>query len=371
MTCPPATSPAGAVTNTLLFGQDSSALTRLQRDEIDRAAASWHTAGGSAMVRIDGFASAEGQCEYNWNLSCRRAQAVQNEIAHPRDGSPGVPGGNVESFAHGESDDAGHALAPNRRATISLPVPPPPLPPAPVIPTCAFPVLLGTGRTGCGVGPDFGHFDFPPKTLSTGSAAKLAAWATAHGRGPFRSVVTDTECEGEMDGVLRGLAGSTGHAAFTQFVSGAGGTVTHGSASTLGAMALISGSFKATVAAVKTNIEAQLAAQAPTGALNPCGLAVTPPATAFSFSDGKELKAVIGGTHGEKLFANSFTGSAVARTYTIDLHFLICDNFGVDEADLYAPGLLGFWVLQHERSASAYAPFINELDLTVTVSGTF
>jgi hypothetical protein len=96
---------------------------------------------------------------------------------------------------------------------------------------------------------------------------------------------------------------------------------------------------------------------------------VTPPATFFGFSDGVALKAVIGGTQGEELFATGFIGSLPTRTYSIDLRFLICDDFGVDEADLYAPGLFAFWVLQHERSP--YAPFINELDLPVTVSGTF
>ena len=59
------------------------------------------------------------------------------------------------------------------------------------------------------------------------------------------------------------------------------------------------------------------------------------------------------------------------RSYSIDLRFVICDDFGVDESDLYAPGLFAFWVLQHERSRTRYAPFINELDLPVTVSGTY
>ena len=373
MACTPASSPVGAVAHTFLFAQDSASLSTLQRTEIDAAAGAWHTAGGATMLRVDGFASAEGPCEYNWNLSCRRAQAVQSELNTPRDGSAGVPAGSIELFAHGESDEAGPALAPNRKATISLPTPPPPPPPTSTPPTCTFPVLIGTGRTGCGSGPDFGHFDYPPNTLSTASAAKLAGWAAARplSRGPFRSLVTDTECELEMDGVLVALAGGDGHAAFTQFVSGAGGTVTHGNSSSLGALALVSGSFLATVATVKADIETQLAAQAASGALDPCALAVTPPATAFGFPDGAPLKAVIGGTHGETLWANGFTGSVAMRTYSIDLNFVICDNFGVDESDLYAHGLYGFWVLQHERSATAYAPFINELNLTVTVTGTF
>jgi hypothetical protein len=43
----------------------------------------------------------------------------------------------------------------------------------------------------------------------------------------------------------------------------------------------------------------------------------------------------------------------------------------VDEADLYAPGLMAFWVLQHERSASRYVPFVNQLDLPMAIGGTF
>jgi hypothetical protein len=174
-----------------------------------------------------------------------------------------------------------------------------------------------------------------------------------------------------MDGVLTGLAGADGHAAFSRFAAGTGGIETHGSASTLGSMALGSGSFLATVARVKATIEAQLATQASTGVLNPCALSVTPPATHFAFSDGTALKAVIGGTQGEQLLATGFTGSVPMRSYSIDLRFVICDDFGVDESDLYAPGLFAFWVLQHERSATLYTPFINQLDLPVTVRGTF
>ncbi len=120
-----------------------------------------------------------------------------------------------------------------------------------------------------------------------------------------------------------------------------------------------------------TAIEAQLRSQAARGSLDACRLAVTTPPTFFDFSDGTPLKAVIGGTQGETLILNAFSGSLATRSYNAQLRFLICDDFGVDESDLYAPGLFGFWVLQHERSATKYKPFINELDLTVTVSGAF
>ncbi len=368
MQCSPAMDSPGAVTNAFIFPVNSATLNSRQIAEIDAAAASWRAAGGAVTVRVDGYASAEGECGYNWNLSCRRAQTVATELESPRDGSPGVPSGSVEVIAHGESAEAGRALAPNRRATISIPTAPPtPTPPNP--PACTFPVRLG-GARGCGSGTDFTHFDFP--SISAASTAKLTAWALGHTPPrPVRSLVTDTECELEMDGVLVSLAGGAGHDAFSHFRAGTGSTVTHGPTSTLGAMALVSGSFRATVARVKADIEAQLAAQASSGALDPCRLSVTPPATHFAFSDGAALKAVIGGTQGEQLFATSFSGSAPMRSYSIALRFLICDDFGVDESDLYAPGLFPFWVLQHERSASLYAPFINELDLSVTISGTF
>jgi hypothetical protein len=248
---------------------------------------------------------------------------------------------------------------------------PPGCPPCGSTPsTCPLPVLIGTGRTGCGTGTDFTHFDFPK--ISSGAEAKLALWAAAHNKGlPLRSLVTDLECMLEMDGVLAAFAGLAGHAAFSQFAAGSGTTVVHGPGSTLGAMALGCGSFLATLAKVKHNVETQLASQARAGSLNPCALSVIPPTTHFQPSDKLPLKAVIGGTHGEKLFVTKFSGDIFSTTYSIELRFEICDNFGVDESDLYAPGLLPFWVLQHERSASRYKPFINELDLPVTVSGTF
>lgn len=365
--CPPAVSSPGAVTNTIIFPVDSAALNDLQIAEIDAAAASWHAAGGAVTIRVDGYASAEGQCGYNWNLSCRRAQAIATELENPSDHSPGVPNGDIEVFAHGESDEAGPALALNRRGTISIPgAPPTPTPSNP--PTCPLPVLLGRAR-GCGSGADFKHFDFP--SISMASEAKLAAWAYAHAGKIHRFLVTDTECELEMEGALFSLAGIAGFAAFSRFQAGTGGTETHGPTSILGLMALSSGSFRATVAKVQADIETQLAAQASSGALDPCVLSVIPPATHFGVSDGMTLKAVIGGTQGEDLFATGFSGSIPMRSYTIDLRFLICDDFGVDESDLYAPGLFAFWVLQHERSRSLYAPFVNELDLSVTVRGTF
>jgi outer membrane protein OmpA-like peptidoglycan-associated protein len=121
MACPPATSTPGSVTNTLRFASAVHALSAAQQEEVDIAAASWHAAGGVVTVRVDGYASAEGDCAFNWDLSCRRVQAIAAELQSPSDGSPGIPAANIEVFAHGESDEAARALAPNRRATISIP----------------------------------------------------------------------------------------------------------------------------------------------------------------------------------------------------------------------------------------------------------
>src|SRR3712207_8216241 len=76
------------------------------------------------------------------------------------------------------------------------------------------------------------------------------------------------------------------------------------------------------------------------------------------------------------LFFFFFNDTATTEIYTLSLHdalpismtlrFVICDDFGVDQHDLYSPGLISFWVLQHERSG--YRPFINELVVESTFS---
>jgi hypothetical protein len=380
MPCTPTSTLPGRILQSTLFPQDVATLTGAQKDLIDRTVLPvWRSAGGSIRLRVDGYASAEGDCAYNWNLSCRRAQALVAELTSPTDLTTGVPRSSIDMYAHGESDEAGRALAPNRNGIISIPAPPPPPPPQPIPsqPTCTLPISLGHNRASgrsCGGGADFAHFDRP--SISTRSAAILAGWAAARpfSRGPFRSLVTDTECEIEMDAVLMGTSGIAGHDAFTRFVAGSGGTVTHGVSSTLGSLALTSPSFMTTVGVVRRSLEAQLAAQASSGALDPCLLSLSPaPETHFSLGgpDPGALQGVIGGTQGEEMFLNTFTGDTTTRTYSMDVRFIICDDFGVDESDLYFYGLFAFWVLQHERSATNYAPFINELDITVNLSGTF
>ncbi|MFN2497147.1 MAG: OmpA family protein, partial [Pseudonocardiaceae bacterium] len=122
--CPPSGPFSGAIINTLLFSPAGSALLdATQRAEIDFTAAAWRIAESvvALPVRVDGYASAEAGCEFNWRLSCRRAQVIAAELERPSDGSPGIPTSNITIFAHGESDEAGPVLGLNRRATISMP----------------------------------------------------------------------------------------------------------------------------------------------------------------------------------------------------------------------------------------------------------
>ena len=363
MKCSPGASRPTRLVNTFLFGRDSATLTAAQKAEIDATAASWHAAGGSDKVRVDGSASAEGACAYNWGLSRRRAQAIATELGTPSDGSPGVPTASVEVVAHGETAEGGPALEPNRNATISMS-------PVPKGPPACLPRLLGSGR-GCASGTDFTHFDFPD--ISWSASAELELWAGLH-LVPFRQLVPNTVCEFEMLAELDAIAGDAGVDAFNRFAAGIGGVEKLDPSTTLGRLALTAPSFLATVTFVRKLIEAQLRALAPTGAIDPCLLRLPflPPTHFRKFGpDPGPLQAVIGGTQGESLSLTRFTADPVLRTYSLDLQFIICDDFGVDEADLYSPGLISFWVLQHERSATEYRPFVNQLELPMTLSGTF
>lgn len=105
------------------FGRDAAVLDPTDITFLDSVAAAWHRNGGVALLRIDGYASAEGDCAYNWVLSCRRAAAVRAALETPSDASPGVPAAHLQPLARGESDAAGDDLPANRRATLFVPMP--------------------------------------------------------------------------------------------------------------------------------------------------------------------------------------------------------------------------------------------------------
>lgn len=130
MICPVATDPRASGTS-VLFAQNSADLSPAALATLSSVAAAWHAGGGAGMLRIDGYASREGDDPLNWRLSCNRAMMVEAELMAPSDHSPGVPWTNIEHFAHGETTEFScTSLPPNRRAVITTsggaPAPGPP-----------------------------------------------------------------------------------------------------------------------------------------------------------------------------------------------------------------------------------------------------
>jgi outer membrane protein OmpA-like peptidoglycan-associated protein len=98
------------------FGQNSSALTPAAQATVQSVAAVWRAGGGVDVLTVHGFASIEGQETLNCPLSCDRAEAVKAELVAPANGVPAV---NVQTVAHGETDEFSASLPPNRRAVIT------------------------------------------------------------------------------------------------------------------------------------------------------------------------------------------------------------------------------------------------------------
>jgi outer membrane protein OmpA-like peptidoglycan-associated protein len=354
----------------LLFPISASTITTAQRATIESFARSWLAGTSRDDVIIDGYASTDGPQALNWRLSCDRANAIKSELI-----SFGIPAGKITTFANGESTAfSSSSLSPNRRAvisTLSRPTPLPPTPtPAPTPPTpapspgitfipCTAPFLIGS-RGACGTGADFAFHDFPSTT--TWQDVRLA----------LSRRYPDWVNESKMKAELNLLAGSEGTDAFTHFASGTGTTRTHGTSSTLSTLAAGSGTFASALRTARSEINRQISSQAAGGTID-CSMLNIPsssmPAIGFGFSDGSTLKAVIGGTQGLQVHVLGMTVNTSTRSYDMQLQFTICDDFGVDTSDLYSPGLRGFWVLQHERSG--YRPFINEIIVEPTFSGTF
>ncbi len=85
-------------------------------------AAKWHADARNDTVRIDGFASCDGAASTNWRLSCDRANAVENELKNPSDGSPGIPStATFNKFAHGETEEfSAIDSTQNRKSLVTL-----------------------------------------------------------------------------------------------------------------------------------------------------------------------------------------------------------------------------------------------------------
>lgn len=85
-------------------------------------AAKWHADARNDAIRIDGFASCDGAASTNWKLSCDRANAVENELKNPSDGSPGIPStATFHKFAHGETEEFSSVdETQNRKSLVTL-----------------------------------------------------------------------------------------------------------------------------------------------------------------------------------------------------------------------------------------------------------
>jgi outer membrane protein OmpA-like peptidoglycan-associated protein len=223
-------------------------------------------------------------------------------------------------------------------------------------PGSSTPTSIGS-RGACGTGADFRYFDFP--ALSTSDQIKVYAFQR----------LSNASLEGIFRTELGALAGAVGNRMITRFMSGAGGALRHGPGSTISTLATASGTIANAARSVQRDINSQLTGQAASGTVDYRLLHPRLPAISFGFRDGTTLKGAIGGTQGLDLFIKDFNVPYCTRNYTATLRFEICDDFGVDTSDLYSPGLISFWVLQHERGG--HQPFINEIILEKDISGSF
>ncbi len=120
LTCPPATTSPPAAVKSYAFAIDEATLTPAQMSDIAGFMAAWHAAGGLEDLRVDGYASTDGAQARNWDLSCRRAQAVQTALTTSTSVGAGIPSGRISILAQGASTSLGTSLADNRKVTISI-----------------------------------------------------------------------------------------------------------------------------------------------------------------------------------------------------------------------------------------------------------
>jgi hypothetical protein len=229
-----------------------------------------------------------------------------------------------------------------------------------VVPCGTLPKLLLHEPGGSGRGADFTAGDHP--SLNRADSAKVFV----------SRFIQDSGLLNDMRAELGFFAGSEGLRMVDHFASGTGAPLRHQNSSPIGRMAASSSSFITMRKAVETRLAAQLSAMAASGTID-CNALVLPssavPRLSFTFDDGSLLKAIIGGTQGRTVSLTALSIDHAKRKYRMTLRYEILDDFGVDTSDLYTPGLIAFWVLQHERSG--YIPFKNIIDLTVTSSGSF
>lgn len=230
-----------------------------------------------------------------------------------------------------------------------------------------FPFLIGLGRQRSADAEDFQHEDFP--RLGPNMEAVVCAWRLRD----------DKALIGEMVLVLRALAGQEGVNAVRRFVAGQGAKLTHAPGSPLSRMAFRSSEFLVSLVRVVLRVKEEVRKLSAGGrAPDFSNLRVPVPATHWGLKEfgvklhdpeSTALRAIVGGTQGEELWATSLRHDRAKRSYELGLRWVIQDHFGVSRDDLYAPGLFPFWVLQHERKG--YRPYVNEIVIDTGVTGRY
>jgi len=335
-------------------------------------------ANSTGKVELHGFASEEGTPAFNLDLSKRRAAIVLTLLKQG-----GTDTSRITTEGHGA--DTTHLSIPNelrRRVEVlgykTINFGGEPEDHIEIKPTCpmqcATPITLYSDTTNCGSGDDFKNAD----KLSGPSGIKNNLKVQ-----PFTIFSESTLLADMISGPtgLETLAGTPGKDAANYFYSGVGGTVTHDISTAIGKAADKSATFATTSSSVEAAFHKLIAGMAGTPALNSCStLKLTAgdvPKVDFPFPKSLSgvsggdlmLKAIIGGTHGIEVKLTGFTVDCDARTYSATIQYNICDNFGVDETDLYSDSLIAFWILQHMKTG--HAAFINDILLTRTFTKSF
>ena len=151
------------------------------------------------------------------------------------------------------------------------------------------------------------------------------------------------------------------------FLQGKGGIYQHEFDSPLSRLVEDSQPFKQVWYQIIPQVQQQLQLQANVHNIDVQKLKVSIPH--FAFKPGKAdltLFATIGGIQGADLLLKRFTLNT-DHDYTLEVFWVIYDDFGVGKDDRYTPSLYAAWNLQHRGEAQA---FVNEIILHKTITGT-
>jgi len=117
--CPIAEDTPAPVVTDVFFSLGKDGVDPTEQPKIKTFIEDWQYDGTDRPVRVDGYASVDGDPTVNWRLSCDRAVSVFTELVHPASGAPGIPERFIDAFAQGPTSEFPGGLEANRRVTIS------------------------------------------------------------------------------------------------------------------------------------------------------------------------------------------------------------------------------------------------------------